>query len=758
MKRSFFCVVALTLAPATSAAQTPSTASSVTSIRGFPADALSTQRSLEQRLKAVPSADSLRARMRLLSEEPHEAGTERSRRVAELILARFKSFGLDARIEQFEAMMPTPVSRSLELLGPERFTAALSESVLSEDKDSGDRNQLPTYNAYSKDGDVTGELVFVNYGVPADYRVLDSLGISVKGKIVIAKYGGSWRGIKPKVAAEHGAIGCLIYSDPRDDGYFVDDVYPKGPMRPSQGVQRGSVMDMPVHPGDPLSPGWASEPGSRRLAIGEAKTFERIPVLPISYGDALPLLRNLGGPVAPESWRGALPITYHIGGGPARARLALKFEWKTRPLYNVIARIPGARTPDQWIIFGNHHDAWVNGAEDPISGMVALEEAARSFGTLLKSGWRPARTIVFAAWDGEEWGLLGSTEWAEKHQDELRNKAVAYLNSDTNGRGWLSVAGSHSLEAFMREVARDIHDPQRKMSVLDASIARRRARAAAPDTGAVRRDSTRTPADSARADSTRRAVAAGGTRVDTSFTIGALGSGSDYTAFLDFLGLPSLNVSYGGDGNDGIYHSIYDSFDFYTRFNDTSFVFGVAEAQTTGTAILRLSEATVLPFEFGAVVRTYRRYADEIEKGARKNDTTRALSLTPVREALNRLETAATRHSSAVSRLDRTSASTLQRNRSSIDEANRLLFMTERALTDSSGLPGRPWFRHLLYAPGFYTGYGVKTMPGIREAVEDRPNLGVAQRELTRVVAALDRYTAQVNRATDLLERALGNQ
>ena len=731
------------------------------SIRGFPSDALATQLRRESALKAVPSADSIRARMRLLSEEPHEAGTDRSRKVAELILARFRSFGLDAQIEQFEAMMPRPISRTLELLAPERFTASLAETQLAEDKDSGDPNQLPTYNAYSPDGDVTGELVYVNRGIPADYRVLDSLGISVKGKIVIARYGGSWRGIKPKVAAEHGAIATIIYSDPRDDGYFEGDVYPKGPMRPPQGVQRGSVMDMPTYPGDPMSPGWASEPGSRRLAMSDVKTFEPIPVLPIGYGDALPLLRNLGGPVAPESWRGSLPITYHIGGGPARVHLAVKFDWKTRPLYNVIARIPGARNPDQWIIHGNHHDAWVNGAEDPISGMVALEETARAFGALLKTGWRPARTIILAAWDGEEWGLLGSTEWAEKHQDELRGKTVAYLNSDTNGRGWLGASGSHSLEFFVREVARDITDPQRKKSVLDASLARRRAVAVSPDTGVIRKDSTRTPGDSARADSIRRNLATTGSPgmrpADTAFTISALGSGSDYTAFLDHLGLASLNLSYGGDGETGIYHSIYDTYDFYRRFIDTTFAFGVAESQTTGTAILRLADAPVLPYEFTASVRTYRRYVDEIEKGARTNDTTRALVLTNVREALDRLNRAATRHEAVMARVARQSSSALQSKRSMIDEANRLLLLTERALSDSAGLPGRPWFRHLIYAPGFYTGYGVKTMPGIREAVEDRPNLDVARAEAARVAAAIDRYSAQISRATDVLEKAIGS-
>jgi N-acetylated-alpha-linked acidic dipeptidase len=381
-------------------------------ILGFPSDATAAQAAREAIARAVPSPDTLRERMRALSEQPHEAGTDRSRRVAEMVLQRFRSFGLDAEIERFEALMPRPVTRTLELLGPHPYRARLDEPPVAGDKDSNDANQLPTFNAYSADGDVTGALVYVNYGVPADYRTLDSLGISVRGKIVIARYGGSWRGIKQKVAYEHGAIGCIIYSDPKDDGYWVDEVYPNGPMRPEQGVQRGSVMDMPVYPGDPLSPGWASEPGSRRLPISEAVTLIPLPVLPISYGDALPLLRSLTGPVAPAAWRGALPITYHVGPSSAQVHLALKFDWQTRPLYDVIARVPGARAPDQWIVFGNHHDAWVNGAEDPISGLVSLEESARAVGALLKTGWRPARTLVFAAWDGEEWGLLGSTEWA----------------------------------------------------------------------------------------------------------------------------------------------------------------------------------------------------------------------------------------------------------------------------------------------------------------------------------------------------------
>ena len=726
----------LVLVTATTALVFPSASLAQQPIRGFPASSIAEQRAREQRLHAVPNADSLRNRMRLLSEFPHEAGTERSRQVAEMILARFKSFGLDARIERFEALMPRPVERQLELIAPERYVAKLKEPTLPEDKDSGDPDQLPTFNAYSPDGDVTGEVVFVNYGVPDDYKVLDSLGISVRGKIVIAKYGRSWRGIKPKVAAERGAIATIIYSDPRDDGFFVGDVYPKGSMRPAFGVQRGSVMDMPTYPGDPASPGWASEAGSRRLPINEIKTFEPIPVLPISYEDALPILRNLGGAVVPDAWKGALPITYHFGPGPAQVHLRLKFEWETRPLYNVIATVPGARDPDQWIIYGNHHDAWVNGAEDPISGMVALEETARSVGELLKTGWRPARTLMFAAWDGEEWGLLGSTEWAEKHRDELRQKAVVYLNSDTNGRGFIFAAGSHSLQSFLAEIARDIPDPRQNKSVLDVWLARRQAGLPMQSVPVVPR------------------AGAAPARNDTIFNIDALGSGSDYTAFLDHLGLTSLHVSYGGEGSAGIYHSIYDTYDFYRRFLDTTFVYGVTEARTTSTLMLRLSEATVLPFEFGNVVRIYRKYVDEIEAEAKKKDALKTLNLANVRASLNRLATSSQQFEHALNDVLKLPAARLEAARAELRAVNQILFRAEQSLSDEAGLPERPWFKHLIYAPGFYTGYGVKTMPGIREAVEDKPDLAVATREAARVAAAIDRYAARVAEAARRLGRS----
>src|SRR5579872_373677 len=406
---------------------------------GFSADGTTDERAWESKLKAIPSAERLREYMQRLSARPHHVGSPYDKEKAEWILAKFKEWGLDAKIENFDVLFPSPRERAVELVQPTRFTARLDEPVVTVDPTSNQqKEQLPTYNAYSIDGDVIAPLVYVNYGVPEDYEELERLGISVKGAIVIARYGGSWRGIKPKVAAEHGAVGCLIYSDPRDDGYAEGDVFPKGPMRPKDGVQRGSVMDMPVYPGDPLTPGIGAVPGAKRLALSEVKTLTKIPVLPISYGDAQPLLAALRGPVVPAAWRGALPITYRFGApGPTKVHLLVKSDWNTKPLYDVVARIPGSVAPDEWIVRGNHHDAWVNGAEDPISGQIALLEEARSYGQLLAKGWKPRRTIIYCAWDGEEPGLLGSTEWAEAHADELRAHGVVYINSDSNGRGYL---------------------------------------------------------------------------------------------------------------------------------------------------------------------------------------------------------------------------------------------------------------------------------------------------------------------------------
>ncbi len=690
----------------------------VDGLRGFSEANAAMQRDIEKQFRAVPKPENLREYMRVIAAEPHHAGSPGSRKVADYVLSQLKSFGLDARIEEFEALMPYPTERSLELIVPERYVAELKEPTVAEDPDSGDLGQLPTFNAYSADGDVTGELVYVNYGTPDDYEQLAKLGVDVKGKIVIARYGRSWRGIKPKVAYEHGAIGCIIYSDPRDDGFYPGDPYPKGAYRPLYGVQRGSVMDMPIHPGDPLSPGRGADPGTLDAADrSSSDVILKIPVLPISYGDALPLLRNLGGPVAPADWRGALPTTYHVGGGPAKVHLKLAFEWKVRPLYDVIATIKGSTFPDEWIIQGNHHDAWVNGASDPTSGNVALMETARGLGELLKSGWKPKRTIILASWDGEEWGLLGSTEWAEKHAAELSRNAVVYINSDSTGTGWLNASGSHSLQAFVNDVMRDVEDPKRAGKTLF--------------TAAVDRDLQQEKTEAGRETIRKR----GDKPID------ALGSGSDYTAFIDNLQVASLDMGFGGEGGGGVYHSIYDSFYWYTHFSDKDFAYGAALSRAIGTAVLRLADADVLPFEFTATARTLRGYVDEIEKARKEIADAPAIDLAPLRSSLDRLEKAAAGYNKTAASGRATALPSAK-----LAELNRLLFTSERAFRYDPGLPRRPWFKHLAYAPGFYTGYGVKTLPGIREGIEQR-QWDEAKSFVPIVAKAIDGLASQIDRA-----------
>jgi N-acetylated-alpha-linked acidic dipeptidase len=713
-------------------------------LRGFFPQSVQAQRDLEARFKTMPDPAHMRESMHRLSARPHHVGSAYDKDNAEWLLNQFKSYGWDAHIENFDVLFPTPVERVVELVAPTTFKAALQETALPEDPTSNQQSeQLPSYNAYSIDGDVTGLLVFVNYGVPADYEELEQHGISVKGAIVIAKYGGSWRGIKPKVAAEHGAIGCLIYSDPRDDGYAIGDVFPKGPMRPSQGVQRGSVADIPVYPGDPLTPGVGATKDAKRLTVAQAATITKIPVLPISYGDAQPLLAALGGPIAPAAWRGGLPITYRLGAGPARVHLRVKSDWSLKTLYDVIARLPGTTEADQWIVRGNHHDAWVNGAEDPISGLVAELEEARALGALYKQGWRPKRTIIYAAWDGEEPGLLGSTEWAETHADELKAHAVAYLNSDGNGRGFLGVSGSHSLEKFMNGVAMDVEDPESGVSSWKRLQASR-----------ILNGST----------DVRHEV-----RDREDLRIGALGSGSDYSSFIDHLGVASLNLGYGGEDDGGIYHSIYDDFYWFTHFSDTSFVYGRALAQTAGIAVLRLANADLLPFAFTNLAETIQTYVKDlqslrdrraeqiternrqIEDGVFKlasdpRDPVTApqrqqpapqLNFAPLLNALDSLNHAASRYDKAYSRA-------VSEGRTAVAKGvNERLVQAERALTSTEGLKNRPWYVHMLYAPGFYTGYGVKTIPGVREAIE-QGEWRDADREIARAAAAIEREASLV--------------
>ena len=432
---------------------------------GFTAQSTNAERGWEDRFKSIPDPARMRADMQLLSARPHHVGSPYDKQNAEWILSQYKQWGWDAHIETFQVLFPTPKSRLLEMVAPTRFTAKLEEPALAVDPTTSQKTeQLPTYNAYSPDGDVTAPLVYVNYGVVEDYEELARHGVSVKGAIVIARYGHSWRGIKPKLAAEHGAVGCLIYSDPAEDGYAENVTYPNGPTRPPDGVQRGSLLDAPNYPGDPLTPGVGATADAKRLKKEDAPSMPKIPVLPLSYSDAQPLLAAIQGPIAPEGWRGSLPITYRMGPGAAKVHLKVSFNWDLKPVYDVVATLRGTEEPDIWILRANHHDAWVNGAADPISGQVALLEEARALGELSKQGWKPKRTIMYISWDGEEPMLLGSTEWGEQHADELNQHAAVYINSDGNERGYLSGSGSHSLESLVNEVARSVDDPEAKVS------------------------------------------------------------------------------------------------------------------------------------------------------------------------------------------------------------------------------------------------------------------------------------------------------
>ena len=723
-------------------------------MRGYSSASAAKEAEWEQKFREMPDTAKLRENMRRLSARPHHVGSPYDKDNAEWLLAQLKSYGLDAKIEQFEALFPTPKHRLLELEGPKKFVASLDEPVLKIDPTSDQKKeQLPTYNAYSRDGDVRGPLVYVNYGAPADYEQLERMGVSVKGAIVIARYGQTWRGIKPKVAAEHGAVGCIIYSDPHEDGYVRGDMYPEGPMRPPEGAQRGSVMDMPVYPGDPQTPGIGAVAGAKLIPLDQVQTITKIPVMPVSYTDAKPFLDALGGQLVPENWRGALPMTYKTGPSTVVAHLSLQFNWDRKPLYDVVATIPGAKFPDEWVIRGNHHDAWVNGAGDPISGASPELEEARALGELLKQGWRPQRTVIYCFWDGEEPALLGSTEWVEFHAGDLTKHAVAYLNSDGNGRGFFQAEGSHSLESFINEVAKDITDPETKMSVW------KRARLA----------------DALRATPEIKTELK--TRTDT--RIGALGSGSDYTAFIDHLGIASVNLGFGGeDQGGGQYHSIYDDFYWYTHYEDTDFHYGRALAQTAGSMTMRLADADVIPYQFGDQAETVHGYVSEVKKLAmsmrtevkeRNDEVTDGvykavydpklpMLVAPKIEAVPPyLNFAALDQASD----DLTSASAAYDKAFTVGEGaapaglDEQLIGAERALLDPEGLPNRPWFKNMVYAPGFFTGYGVKTLPAAREAIEQK-QWSDAGREIDRTAAALEREADALKKATQMLTPAAG--
>jgi N-acetylated-alpha-linked acidic dipeptidase len=712
-------------------------------ITGFYGKNVDRQLNVESTFDKSLSRENIGENIKRLSAKPHHLSSPGGKENAEYILNQFKKFGWDAKIETFHVLFPTPKTRLLEMTSPTSYKALLKEPALKEDATSGQEGQLPTYNAFSADGDVTAELVFVNYGLPQDYEVLDKMGIDVKGKIVIAKYGHSWRGTKPKVAQEHGAIGCIIYSDPMDDGYFRGDVYPKGAFKNEYGVQRGSVMDIVVYPGDPLTPSIGATKDAKRLDRLQAPNLLKIPVLPISYRDATPLLEALGGPVAPDNWHGGLPFAYHVGPGKTKVHLKLAFDWNLVPCYDVIAKIQGAQFPDEWVIRGNHHDAWVNGAGDPISGLSAMLEEAKSIGELLKTGWKPARTIVYCAWDGEEPALLGSTEWLEEHQKELEKKAVVYINSDGNERGFLNASGSHALEPLIDEISKSVIDPQTNVSVFE----RRKAHNAISANGAEQKKKIWD---------------------EKELKLGAMGSGSDYSSFIQHAGIPALDLSYGGEGNGGEYHSIYDSYDHYSKFKDPGFQYGVALAQTAGHAVLRMANADVLPFDFTHLYQTINGYSDElisllknsresteienqiINSGGYKTgeDPTKKFISPVAKSEVPYLDFSPLQNALVALKKSADSLKVVFQNKiktgSVSTDFNQSLYRAEQQLLTEKGLPRRAWYKHTLYAPGFYTGYGVKAMPGIREAIEER-NWKEAQEQIEVDAKAITRFANYLN-------------
>lgn len=707
-------------------------------VAGFSKTAAEAEQATEKKYDALLSAKNIDQFIKYLSAVPHSVSSPGGDANAAYILNKFKSWGYDAQIETFYVLFPTPITRELSMIGTKNFTAALKEPALKEDATSGQAGQLPVYNCWSADGDVTAELVFVNFGVPADYEMLARLGVEVKGKIVIAKYGQSWRGIKPKVAQEQGAVGCIIYSDPKGDGYFQGDVYPKGPFRPAFGAQRGSVEDMPIYPGDPLTPGIGATKDAKRIDKKNAANLLKIPVIPISYADAQPLLESLEGQVVPESWRGALPITYHTGPSKNKVHLKLTFDWQVRPIHNIIAKMKGSEFPDEWVMRGNHHDAWVNGAADPISGQAAMMEEARAIGEMVKNGYKPKRTIMYCAWDGEEPGLLGSTEWVEYHADELQQKLVLYINSDGNGRGFLSAGGSQALEPAFTEIIKEVNDPQTNVSVYNR-------KKSADITGA------------GTAAKKKELLA------KNTFELEALGSGSDFSPFAQHIGIPALNLGFSGEDGGGEYHSIYDSYDLYKRFKDPTFEYGVVLAKVAGRTTMRFANAETLPFDFRNLQKTISKYVTEVialsndmrENTAVENQlikeehyriasnfTTPLLSPAAKEEVpfLNfaSLQNAVTVLEKATNGLNETISNNTAVNK---NELNKKLYRAEQSLLTRDGLPRRGWYRHSIYAPGFYTGYGVKTLPGIREAIEQR-NWKEAQEQIEIAAGAINNLAA----------------
>ena len=681
---------------------------------GFSDDAAVTQRRLEEQFRAVPAPKSAREHLRKLTIEPHIAGTKEDYATAIYVRDQLRSYGLNAELKEYDVWLNYPNSPSIvELITSRRQRLAITEAVVPGDATSSHPKITPLFNGYSASGDVTGPLVYANYGLPGDYDELKKVGVDVKGKIVLVRYGNSFRGVKAKVAEDHGAIGCIIYSDPADDGYMQGDVYPKGPWRPVASGQRGSVQYLFDYPGDPLTPGKPAIDGVPRLKPEEATDLTRIPVQPIAYDVAKTLITPLKGPVRPKGFQGGLPLAYHVGGtADVKVRLKTDMDYKIRKIWNVIARIDGSQEPDRWVILGNHRDAWVFGAVDPNSGTSAMLEVGRGFGELVKKGWKPKRTIILGSWDAEEYGLIGSTEWAEEYAADLREKAVAYLNLDAAVSGSSFGASSvPSLWKLIRDVTRDVKDPKSGKSIYQEWQERSR-------DGRTERLANET----------------------AEARIGSLGSGSDYTPFLQHLGVPSTDIGFNGDY--GVYHSAYDSFYWMDHFGDPGFLYHVAAAQVWGTLAMRLAEAEALPFDYTDYAGQIREFFAEALRLAKQRNLSSSFNEQDMNKAINDFAEEAAR----VEKNRRDAVS--DKDKSKLKRINDALIGVERSFIDERGLKGRAWYKHQIYAPGIYTGYAAQPLTDFRQAIDDRNSAGTKE-SLDRIVEALKRATTTLQRARD---------
>ena len=705
---------ALLLAPPAFAQLSTSASTSAAAIDGFSAERAVAQRRWEEQFRAVPSPKSAREHLRILTLDPHIAGSKEDYATAVYVRDQLRSYGIAAELRQYDVYLNYPNTPPvLELITNKRQKLSVTEAAVPGDPTSTHPKIPPLFNGYSASGDVTAPVVYANYGLPPDYEELKKAGVDVKGKIVIVRYGNSFRGVKAKVAQDHGAVGCIIYSDPADDGYMQGDVYPKGPWRPVASGQRGSVQYLFDYPGDPLTPGRPAIDGVPRLKPEEATDLTRIPVQPIAYDVARQIIAPLKGPVRPHGFQGGLPFAYHVGGTDhVKVRLKTDMDYKIRPIWNVVARIEGSVEPNRWIVLGNHRDAWVFGAVDPNSGTSAMLEVGRGLGELLKQGWKPRRTIVLCSWDAEEYGLIGSVEWVEELAAELREKAVAYLNLDAAVSGnQFGASTVPSLWKLMRAVTREVKDPKSGKTVYQRWQDQSREQ---------RSEEERNTAGEAR--------------------IGPLGSGSDYTPFLQHLGIASTDMGFGGDY--GVYHSAYDSFYWMDRFGDPGFVYHVAAAQIWGMLALRLADADGLSFDYTDYANEIRRFFRDSMRVAGWRKLAAQFDDKPMLEAIEEFAKEAERIEKARQDAIRDG------DRTRLARVNDALMLAERQFIDPHGLRGRAWYKHQIYAPGIYTGYAAQPLTDFRQALEER-NGANAKAGLERIVEAVKRATRTLKTARD---------